>query len=65
MNVLYVLVPVALVLAALGVLAFRWAVNNGQYDDLDSPAYRMLIDDESTKRAGNTAPSESELPKLN
>lgn len=46
MNVLYFLVPVALALAGIGALAFRWAVNSGQFDDLESPAYRMLIDDE-------------------
>lgn len=50
MNVLYILVPVALVLAGLGALAFRWAVNNGQYDDLESPSVRLLIDDEQPDR---------------
>ena len=46
MSVFYVLVPVALVLAGAGVLAFRWAVRDGQFDDVETPALRMLLDDE-------------------
>ena len=47
MSVFYVLVPVALVLAGAGVLAFRWAVRDGQFDDVETPALRILLDDES------------------
>jgi cbb3-type cytochrome oxidase maturation protein len=46
MSVFYVLVPLALLLAGAGVLAFRWAVRDGQYDDVETPALRMLLDDE-------------------
>ncbi|MEM8558510.1 MAG: cbb3-type cytochrome oxidase assembly protein CcoS [Bacteroidota bacterium] len=46
MTVLYVLIPLALLLAGAGVLAFRWAVRSGQFDDVETPALRMLIDDE-------------------
>ena len=45
MNVLYVLVPLALLLAGAAVLAFRWAVRDGQFDDTDTPALRILLDD--------------------
>ena len=45
MNVLYVLVPLALALALGGVAAFRWAVRDGQFDDVDTPAFRVLLDD--------------------
>ena len=44
MNVLYFLVPIALALAAVAVYAFRWAARHEQFDDLDSPAIRMLDD---------------------
>lgn len=50
MNVLFVLVPLALALASAGVLAFRWAVRSGQFDDLDTPALRILIDDDAPTR---------------
>lgn len=46
MNILYILVPLAVALAAVGLLAFRWAVRDGQYDDVETPARRMLLDDE-------------------
>ncbi len=46
MNVLYLLVPVALLLAAVGVAGFLWAARNGQFDDVETPALRMLIDDD-------------------
>jgi len=47
MNILFLLVPVALFLAAAGVGAFVWAVKTGQFDDVRTPAIRMLFDDEA------------------
>ena len=49
MSVLYVLVPLALVLAAGMVAAFRWAVRSGQYDDVTTPAVRVLLDEETVQ----------------
>ena len=46
MSVIYVLLPVAVLLAIAAVAAFVWAVRRGQFDDLDTPAVRMLHDDE-------------------
>lgn len=46
MSVLYVLFPLALLLAAAAVAAFIWAVRSGQLDDLDTPALRILHDDD-------------------
>lgn len=46
MSVLYLVIPIALVLAGTGLAAFLWAVRKGQFDDLDTPAVRMLFDDE-------------------
>jgi cbb3-type cytochrome oxidase maturation protein len=45
MTVLYVVVPLALLLAGGAVAAFIWAVRRGQFDDLDTPPLRMLHDD--------------------
>ncbi len=45
MAALYVMVPVALILVALAVRFFFWAIDSGQYDDLDSPAHSILFDD--------------------
>jgi cbb3-type cytochrome oxidase maturation protein len=46
MSVIYVLLPLAALLAAAGVGAFIWAVRRGQFDDLDTPAIRILHDEE-------------------
>lgn len=45
MTVLFVLVPLAVLLAAVALGAFFWAVHRGQFDDLDTPRYRALFDD--------------------
>ncbi len=47
MSVLYMMVPAALLIAAGAVVAFVRAAKSGQYDDLDTPAYRMLADDDA------------------
>ncbi|MEO8224083.1 MAG: cbb3-type cytochrome oxidase assembly protein CcoS [Gammaproteobacteria bacterium] len=44
-TILYVLIPLALVLAAIGVWAFFWAVNTGQFEDLDAASVSPLEDD--------------------
>ena len=46
MEILYLMVPLGLVLVALGIWAFFWAVGSGQFDDLDSPGWSVLGDDE-------------------
>lgn len=48
MSILYVAVPIALLLVAVAVAAFVWAVRSGQMDDLETPALRALHDDEPT-----------------
>ncbi|MGB0768151.1 MAG: cbb3-type cytochrome oxidase assembly protein CcoS [Phycisphaeraceae bacterium] len=55
MSVLYVVLPLALVLAGLGVWGFWWAVRQGQYDDLDTPAYRAMFDDEDVAARDDSA----------
>jgi cbb3-type cytochrome oxidase maturation protein len=46
MTLLLVLIPLALGLGGLGLLAFLWSLRNGQYDDLDGAAVRVLSDDD-------------------
>ena len=45
MTGLLVLIPVALGLGLAGLAAFFWSVGDGQYDDMDGAALRVLIDD--------------------
>lgn len=46
MNGLLFLIPIALGLGIAGLLAFSWALQSGQFDDLDGAAGRVLFDDE-------------------
>ncbi len=46
MIILYLLIPLSLVLVAFAVWAFFWAVRQGQFDDLNSPAASILLDDD-------------------
>ena len=46
MDILFLLIPLAVVLAFLIGAAFVWSVRAGQFDDLDGPAHRILADDD-------------------
>ena len=47
MASLYLLIPVSLIFCALAVAIFFWAVNSGQYDDLDGEGERLLFSDDA------------------
>lgn len=46
MRVLLILIPVALSLGLMGLIAFLWSLRSGQFEDLDGAAERILYDDE-------------------
>ena len=46
MPALYIMIPAALLIVAIAIYVFFWAVDSGQYDDLDSPAHSILFDDQ-------------------
>jgi cbb3-type cytochrome oxidase maturation protein len=50
MNILLLLVPLSVMLLALAIGAFVWAVRRGQFDDLDTPALDILVDDHQAHR---------------
>lgn len=47
MDVLIYLVPVALLLGFVGLVAFIWSIKSGQYSDLDGAAHRILADEDN------------------
>lgn len=63
MTVLYILIPVAIVLVIVAILVFNWAVNSGQYDDLDSPAHSILFDEEDPAHLKAQQQAEQPQPK--
>lgn len=46
MNMLYVLIPLALILLAFAAWALIWAIRNGQFDDLESHGWSVVLDDD-------------------
>lgn len=47
MSSVFLLIPLSIVLLLVAIWAFFWAVGNGQFDDLDTPAWRVVLDDDS------------------
>jgi len=46
MDILYLLIPLSLVFVAFIAVVFLWAVKSGQFEDMEGPAHRILMDDE-------------------
>ena len=49
MEIIYLLIPLSLVLIGGMIWLFFWAVRSGQFDDLEGPAHRILMDDDSVQ----------------
>lgn len=45
MTIIYLVLPLALVIVGVALWAFVWSAKSGQFDDLDTPAIRMVHDD--------------------
>jgi cbb3-type cytochrome oxidase maturation protein len=46
MEIIYLLIPLSIILVAVIIGAFLWSVRSGQFDDLQGPAHRILMDDD-------------------
>jgi len=57
-TIIYLLIPLGIVVLVLAIGAFFWAVRTGQFDDMETPAWRILLDDDS-------APPEDNMNKNN
>lgn len=53
MDIIYLLIPIALILLIIGISLFFWAVKNNQFDDLEGPAHSILFDDPDSKPKKN------------
>jgi len=56
MEIVYLLLPIAIVIAVVVVAVFFWAVKSGQFEDLEGPAHRILMDDDGEKRNAESTP---------
>ncbi|MBQ0715280.1 cbb3-type cytochrome oxidase assembly protein CcoS [Paraperlucidibaca wandonensis] len=50
MEVIYLLVPLSLAFISIGIYVFFWAIKSEQFDDMEGPAHRILMDDQSQRR---------------
>ena len=57
MNVIYVLIPIAIIIVAIALLVFFWAVKANQFDDLERQGSAILFDDDITDTVTSTAKS--------
>jgi cbb3-type cytochrome oxidase maturation protein len=57
-NILFLMIPLSLLFLGGALAAFFWAVNHGQFDDLDTPGLLPLLDRTDGSQSGN----EKELP---
>ena len=60
MNIVFLLIPVAIILVAFAAYALHWSLKSGQFDDMDSPASKILFDDDD-----DLIPDEAKAPKAN
>lgn len=67
MSIIYVLIPIAVLLTAIGIYLFFWAVKTEQFDDLEKQGMSILFDDENDKankkNQNNNELSEKETSK--
>ncbi|MBF0098421.1 MAG: cbb3-type cytochrome oxidase assembly protein CcoS [Magnetococcales bacterium] len=47
MEILYLLLPLAILLGLSGLVALIWSIRRGQFDDMEGPAHRILFEDDS------------------
>lgn len=52
MEMLYIMIPAAIFLAAVGLIVLIWSVKSGQFEDMEGPKYRIFFDDEDDRIRG-------------
>ena len=67
MDAIYLLIPIALILVAIGIAIFFWAVKSDQFEDLEGPAHSILFDDDVVppKAAPDKAAKNKDAEKSN
>ena len=48
MDILFLLIPISLVIVAVIAIGLLWAVKHGQFEDMEGPAHRILMDDDDS-----------------
>ncbi len=64
MDVLFILIPIAIAVMLVAIVALLWAIKNGQFDDLEGEAHRILMDDDDPLDPWNQNKDSSEKDKI-
>jgi cbb3-type cytochrome oxidase maturation protein len=62
MTIIFLLLPLSLFLVLLFVILYLWAVRHHQFEDLDTPARRILLDDSPPAQSEESLPSQTNNP---
>ncbi|HID49032.1 MAG TPA: cbb3-type cytochrome oxidase assembly protein CcoS [Chromatiales bacterium] len=62
MSILFLLIPLAMIFVGIALWAFLWAVKSGQFEDMEGPAHRILMDDDDPRIPGRKAESPDDKP---
>lgn len=64
MEIVILLVPLAFLFLTVAIIAFVWAMRRGQFDDMDSPSWRIIFDDREDRRGSDNTdkPSSTDDP---
>jgi len=65
-DILYLLIPISIIFVVIIALVFVWSVKSGQYEDMEGPAYKILMDNDSiqaTKHDDDESPDEQNSNK--
>lgn len=65
MDILYLLIPLSLVFVAVIAYVFLWAVKSGQFEDMEGPAHRILMDDDAPSPTPRPQPPDGTKPDKN
>jgi cbb3-type cytochrome oxidase maturation protein len=60
MTILFLLIPLGMIFLGVAIWAFLWAVRSGQFDDMEGPAHRILMDDDDPRIPGRNKPAKDE-----
>ena len=60
MTILFLLIPLGMIFLGAAIWAFLWAVRSGQFDDMEGPAHRILMDDDDPRIPGRNKASKDD-----
>ncbi len=64
MDILYLLIPLSLVLVFVIAALFWWSLQSGQYEDLEGPGHRILMDDDQAGKPASEASNEAKAGSI-